>query len=1447
MPPQSPFLPYFIGNQGNSIQASKQIDGVQAIQKLAKQIGAEVQQPNAIPGDNTLSRFDIMSRVIRTMSAEQLKKATENLYFPHSKASAKSSQDAQSYQAWTAFRDAVAQAGTGPALLALKDWIMSHKVNGQEAAELLSAVSNSARTPTPEYMDAFFSLATSEEAQKQWFLNTSAILSFTNLVRKAQVNNDTAHNQYPTHAFGRLSPKKQAQKAVSEKYIPYLQSQLRKAVSQGDSPKIQVYIRALGNTAHPKILSVFEPYLEGKEPMSDFQRLTIVASMDQMTKTYPKLARSVLFKIYQNGGDAPEVRSAAVMQLMKTNPPAELLQRMAQNTNSDHSQQVNSAVKSAIESAAKLRTPNAQELAQNAKAAVDMLTPKNYGAQYSKNALRSYIVQEQHLAYQAQYSAIQSGDSLVPSSMFLSLRKNLGGYQRQEFQASYMTSSADDLMQLLSNQFEPSQAQSSSHKKSGSARRSQSGSSSSAWSIDKLATLLNIDTDEAEQLEGNVLINMLSGNKFFAFDNHTIEQIPKLAREAAIKLREGQHYNFTKMYNQYTAKIGFPTATGLPFVFSFSVPTYAYVGGSIQAKSHPDIASSKDAIQVPNAVNVTADVEITYSAKAQGKMGFVTPYNHKRYTAALHKNIHVHVPLRIAVDIDVENNNVTAKVQPLEANKKHKLFEYSTVAYTAKHDILDLQPELNANDVEIIHVRSPRRNETTVGQDCTGFAFDVKIQSEQKFLDWATPLNALRRHDAISALLYTTAEQSINNNNVTVTYNPEKSSAKYAKFSASYEGIDYSSDNSAESGNRQSHNKHRGSQERSGARDNAAAEAKAGFVAAARSNSQRQQHLKQAASSIEDAYLQMVAVEAEFYGEHRAQYAAAVAYSSSPVTNDQALMAFAEMKPAKNSKEYAAFLSSNVRAPNVPLANYHKAIETDPTTYVEAAIAFGEKSASSPAMASLQGKLRQTNERREFIRRHPMSALCEQQMQQGNNMQPACQNATASATKQDQYKYTIQFERVPESVKNATYKAYALARHFGYAYVSENIINPNSKQGQVDIEVNFGKDLQSVNVSMVAPVISAAFENIPLNPYVAAAIASHPEYTAASRVGYYLLQGQQYPTCVIDKTKAVTFDNNTYSLNLDQSWHVMALSMPKEHYDSNSASSISGSFEDQVFYIAVRQVGSDKREIKMELGKQSTVEILAQRDGQNAGTVKFNGKKANFDAKTSDTFQDEDGNTVIQVMALPSDGTVRIVGVRHGIELLYDGLRVQLQVSNSYRGQMNGLCGNYDGETVNDFTSPKNCILRNPYEFAASYAIPDQSLTSHAKELRQRAEHADCYKQTVMLGDVISENEAGRQWKRPSKSNNPHNRNSAYSAPALRVKVVHANGQTCFSKRPQLACPSQSQEANTTSKNLEFHCVSDATAAQRWEDQIKKGASPDFSRKPTNYQASVKVPSRCNA
>jgi predicted Zn-dependent protease len=144
---------------------------------------------------------------------------------------------------------------------------------------------------------------------------------------------------------------------LTKDYIPHLGRLLNEAFNEGDSQKIQVSIRALGNVGHPGILPLFEPYLEGNKNASKFQRLLMVSALDKLANIYPKEAAAVLLKLYQNTGENHEIRCVAVSLLMRTNPPANMLQRIAEFTNADPDPQVSSMVQSAILSAANLQAP----------------------------------------------------------------------------------------------------------------------------------------------------------------------------------------------------------------------------------------------------------------------------------------------------------------------------------------------------------------------------------------------------------------------------------------------------------------------------------------------------------------------------------------------------------------------------------------------------------------------------------------------------------------------------------------------------------------------------------------------------------------------------------------------------------------------------------------------------------------------------------------------------------------------------------------------------------------------------------------------------------------------------------------------------------------------------------------------------------------------------------
>lgn len=155
-PPNTPFLPFFIGNKGNLIHSYKKIDGVSAAVKLAKEIAYDLQNPNVITGEDTLTKFNILTRVIRVLSASQIQQISEKLYYPAEKANPQSESESYKYRAWVAFRDAVAQAGTGPALVTIQQWIKNYQITGERAAQLLAVLPKTARYPTLEYMNYFF-------------------------------------------------------------------------------------------------------------------------------------------------------------------------------------------------------------------------------------------------------------------------------------------------------------------------------------------------------------------------------------------------------------------------------------------------------------------------------------------------------------------------------------------------------------------------------------------------------------------------------------------------------------------------------------------------------------------------------------------------------------------------------------------------------------------------------------------------------------------------------------------------------------------------------------------------------------------------------------------------------------------------------------------------------------------------------------------------------------------------------------------------------------------------------------------------------------------------------------------------------------------------------------------------------------------------------------------
>ncbi|XP_017781017.1 PREDICTED: vitellogenin-like [Nicrophorus vespilloides] len=1423
--PETPLLPMHIGNKGKSIKSAQNVNIVEAAEKLAQQIGQEIQRPEKIQKEQTLSKFILLTNLLRLMNEKEMQEVSRQIYNKESKG--------PKADAWKSFRDAVATCGTGPALLTIKEWIKTKKIEQQEAAEVIAVLAKSARHPTPEYMRTFYALVTDEDVKSQQVLAETAILSFSKLVCRVYNDKEVSHNQYPVHTFG--SFRKEGKQFVVQEFIPYLKQKLNQAVEKADSRKVLVNIRALGYVAHPKILAAFEPYLEGEKQVSQFQRFNMILSLRKLVDVHPKIARSVLYKIYQNAGEEPVVRVAAVFLLMRTCPPASMLQRMAQYTNIDTSNQVNAAVKSAIESATKLEGEQYAQLKENSEAAQPLLTKENFGIQYSRNFLRSFVNREMNLFYKQNIQIYGNEESSLPNGIKSMLRSELNGFNTEIFDIEAMVSSIDELTNVLKQQTEIHQHEQKQQKQNyKQAQQNQ-------WSSEHIARLLNIQTEEREQLEGNFLFEFgVIANRFMAFDNRTVELLPSVIRDIEQHLRDGKDYHLCKFYDTKQVTISFPTEMSLPFVYTLHTPTLFHVKGQIRASAEPQI-SSGDKIHKPHTINGETELHALFSTKVQTKIGFVAPFEHHSYVSGFDRNIQVNIPLKAQIEVDIKNKQMNAQLQPVEPEKNTQVFHYSTYPYTAKKDLLKVQPIVKSQNVHVI--RAPESEQTrfqsVVGKKI-GMAFRVGYTSDQQFMDTKWLLEQLRRQDRVTALMAIYNDETIQYKKMEIEYAGAESTVRKVQFRMGYESR-YESEHGNES-------------------NGPSAEISQFSQLPNESKARKQQFAKMAAAGIQSANVRVVDASIEFDGQNKIEYTATAAIASSPVDQKARALCYIR-KQSANPQENRPFqfaVSAKAQVPNTNGLDFAHALKFDPTSTVQIEVAAGEdlKSASK---VHVQAKLRKSESRKQYLQSLQRAHECRREMEEGNHQLPACANMTAEANLMDRVQVQLQFEHVSSEAAECSRRAYDYLRYLGFYNLRENLHKQSGKQNEIEMEARFEPNFESVNVTIKSEHMESKFEQIRVNHWAKQVVAVHPVFPMTNRVMGKLLQLDTYrPICVVDKTAANTFDNKTYPIDLGHAWTVMFQYVPTfARQQQNQPQRYQQQQEEQQteqYVVLVRDTksGQAEKEVRMTIrtpetqGQLIDLEIKPSENkdcskSNPCAKVQVNGKQYEIsDAKSTDI-----QGGFIKFFALPS-GEIKVT-VRDSFYIIYDGKRVKLAVvSDKFRGSVRGLCGTFTGEQSDDFLTPKNCILRNPREFAATYAIEEQG---HVQQYKSRAQKAECFYKDNVYANVISDFDAGRNHQQyTQKQNYLGQRNSDNSCSKQQTSyMLENNGETiCFTTHKIPVCKSSCNANELITKSVKYHCVPKTNISELWRNQINKGASPDFSSKTVTKTVEMKVPASCS-
>lgn len=1055
----------------NDINARKEC------QKVALQIAEELQEPNAMPKHRTLSKFNVLARLVRIMSQKEILEVGQELFTQGQKQDFHSVKQTKQIDAWKVYRDAVAEAGTPASFAVIAQWIKSKQVKGSEASNLIATQVKSIRYPTKELMEKFFELATCEEVTSQAYLNSTAIQSLASFLGQAQVNNHSAYSYYPTHAFGRLAPKKFT--IVPKMVIPYLEQQLKKASKHQDSHQMLVNIRALGALAHPAILKVIEPYLEGKQQATEFERLAIVVSLGKLASHYPKLARSIYFKIYQNAAERYEVRVAAIFGIMRTNPDAPMLQRMAEMANNEPSSHISSAVRSALESAAELEHPDYRELSENAEAARQLLddnSEDSEGVQYSSTNIQDWIMEEMNLAYKMQASHVGSEDTLLPKAAFLRVTKNMGGYKNRWNEYHAMISSVDELVNQVRDTFSSGSSNKNKHAKKQADQRSPRPNS--RFNFDQIDNLLDIQADQREQLEGQILMKVLNAKRMFTINNETIDQLPKAIRRAAKQLQNGYQFNCTKFYNQEQITLGFPLASGMPFLYTYKTPTLAKAGGEIRLMTTPDLAQGNDdEVRAPNKVTFSAEINVLYATQVDARTGFVSVTDNQRFVAGVQKKVQVRLPLRMKIQVDAENNQVNSEMESLD-DQEVTLFHASSLPYTQRQDIKASFDQSAHRDTQLVSIAQPKQFISRVGLRSTGMVLDINAKYEKQPIITDQVMGYLQARDYVALAMYATEIDTTEAYQVEVHTNRQDSTNDKVKIQLQFEGK-----NSFEADDSSSHP--RDTRQKSTWQNEKL--------------SQMRSQLFKLNSEWNNAQISGVQATLRFVGQKPAKFQANVVFGHSKVLNDQRFIVNLNADAIKYNKEI------NVRAylqtPNTPTLNLNDALKAQDDGKMMIQAEYGDSNDSKKAQITMKAKLQQTEQYRMEVEKSDNAQECKRQMKQGDYAQEDCREAIYLAQVYDKYVITVDAENLSKQQKEAAHAVGHHAESALYYTLMSHKSNAQDRNGDnVQAEIQLSPDFEYCNITLKTPSRQIHYDYINLAPEYVRHIAAHPEKSSAQRV-----------------------------------------------------------------------------------------------------------------------------------------------------------------------------------------------------------------------------------------------------------------------------------------------------------------------------------------------------------
>lgn len=1178
------------------------------------------------------------------------------------------------------FYDILSATGTNPTFLYGVHLIEEEHVTAEVAKEFIQNVVHHIKEPSERLFDVFFRLCDHSFVRRREHLQTTCYLAFSGLIYETCVKEHNDHYEERHHEYGHYDDDSShghrynqdsrrdghhCTEEIAKKYLDYLVSQYHRHDRHEDDHHEIAFIKILGNSGLRDAIRYLRSYiLDVEKPL--YFRITAVWALRRMVDSSSEEIVEILSPIYSNYSEDYELRIAAFTVGLKAHPSEYQIETIAHHLYYEPSDQVLSYVYSTFYHLANSTYPCFKRLAKIARNALEILSDLEFDFHHDLDHAFNYISSGYEEKYDyggfTQFAYVPSNTSYIPRKVYVNFNDYIGGESYDAFALGFHSYG---LERYYDRVFGPRGPLSDSPLSHIFGRRTPRDATSVKQEVENIDQKLNIHHRQYPPVYGNVFFKLFDSEvEFFHFNETIIEKFLKDGDYSVLFTHDDEHHPlFYRHFMLETDKTYvFSTESGLPLVYEVKQGIYLhYHNNEFKTELTPD--PPKQGFYIPKQIKLYLDGHLVYDRSVQVTFETVLPFTQAVFGVGAVGRSALNVPLKFHLVADLENYKLDYKIVPLIP---HEVYQSYFIPFT---HFIDMKQFVTGdfyfhNDVHPLYEKDLASVEEDYFQDYFGLGYRVNARYNNIWNDrgsWNTFFHEL---DFRQKLYYFFCQPHFHPYIFNVTLigaDTDATTELVAIFNYDFYGLE-------DQDNRPHKSEH-------------FEEDLGDFV------------------SDRKSYTYVLQGDIHTTGQRERKIRTELIYSRSYDGMDQKYSLFYVRTPFHSSEteNFKVCSAGYIKYPDYDRSKYYnlETQEFDHAVNSRVNIFFG-KDCKTESKITIRGHFDRTEEQKnhEARREEPVTherfneyayyyQKCQEERQHGHKYHRYCLHYLHLVSELHHYNFQINYENLPESFRNLTYKVASCFKHHYYTHADTDVFatNPDS---QVTVDFNVSLHDPVVDVRVYKPHETTHYTHIYLpEVHLINTYPSPQNRYFADDFGFF-----EYPYCQVEKDEVRTFDNVTYTLPPIDCYKVIAKDCsPTEH-----------------FLLLGKKIGEQKA-ILAYFGKYK---VEAVPEGSSI-VIRVNDKEVTVTDNEPYYQYVTKGDHKVTVFSIARRNEFyKLYSDRFGFKLAYNGKLIYFELLTLYyRGKLCGLCGDNDADEQHEFRGPNGYEYHDTKAFGYSYTLAD--------------------------------------------------------------------------------------------------------------------------------------------